>query len=40
MQYHKNTLQSKKRGTLGNKKQFWGTYWTKSIQSTNSENTS
>lgn len=39
MQYKKKALQSKKRGTLGNKKQFGGTYWAKNIQSTNSKYT-
>jgi hypothetical protein len=40
MQYKKKALQSNKRGTLGNKKQFGGTYWTKYIHSTDSEYTS
>jgi len=40
MQYNKKALQSNKRGTLDNKKQFGGTYWIKNIQSTDSEYTS
>jgi len=40
MHYKKKALQSSKRGTLDNKKQFGVTYWTKNIQFTNSEYTS